>query len=76
VLVLLCDALLQSGGTGAQGVFRMSGSASEVQTLKDALNSGYYTPAKRQELVSNSFCYCYCCCCCCLVLLCELVFDD
>ena len=49
--MLLCDALLQSGGTGAQGVFRMSGSSSEVQALKDALNQGAYPPAKRQELV-------------------------
>jgi hypothetical protein len=51
VLVLLCDALLQLDAPSAEGVFRLSGSTSEVARVRAELNRGAYAPATRGDLL-------------------------
>lgn len=49
-LVLLCDALLLSGGQQAEGCFRLSASTAEVARVRSDLNRGVYSPANSARL--------------------------
>lgn len=49
-LVLLCDALLLSGGQQTEGCFRLSGSSSEVARVRADLNRGIYSVTNAAQL--------------------------